>query len=426
MRIKVLLIGTLALHLSGCASTEEDNFSNLVRINPVPQAQQFVQQEKYAEANNYLSYFMDYDYVKEDPEATQLYKHIQDTRDNWMYKLKKVNSGFWVGESDETEGEVAAVVSDFLVIGDIRDLGKEGKNYIQGKEVDNVTMALAAVGLVATGATLVTAGTAVAAKPSISFLKMANKAGKMPNWLGKWLIESAEIAKKTKKLDHISSVFSDIQELNKTAGARTTLELLAKSESLDDFHELAKFGNKFGTKTSTLLKVAGDDAITISKRMENVPKEAILEAGTFGRDGIKSLEKYGAEKFQEFPSSLGRRMTNLEKEFSESGIKTKFSGRDFIKRDYLSDSKYVDATGMSKKERMTLGLAPIGKDGNPINLHHMKQQNNGVIVELSQTEHKKYSDILHRYAGRGESEINREEFNELRSAYWKERAKHLE
>jgi hypothetical protein len=358
-----------------------------------------------------------------------LYSEIQDTRSGWLYKLKKANSGFWSGESDETEGQVAAVVSDFLVIGDIRDLHQEGKNFIEGKDVDEVAVALSGMGVVATGAVLMTVGTAAAAKPAISFLKIANKAGKMPKWLGQSLIESAEFAKKTKNLDHITGLFSDIQELYKTAGVRSTLELLGKSKNLDDFRRLAKFGNTFGKKTATLLEVAGDDAITVYQRFGNASKNTFLESTTFGKDGVKAFEKHGAEKFQKFletekaTSTVRRRMTNLEKQIVESGRKTKFSGQDFIKRDELFESTFTDAAGRTNVDRMKKGLAPLGKDGSPINLHHMKQQNNGIIVEVSYTEHKEYSDVLHRYAGKNESEIDRAAFDKLRSSYWKDRAK---
>jgi hypothetical protein len=279
--VVLVLLGVWFLQPS--KESTEDDLAHLVRINPVSQAQQLVRQEKFIEANDYLSYFMDYDYVNQDQEAVQLYNHIQDTRNSWLYRLKKANSGFWSGESDETEGQVAAVVSDFLVIGDIRDLGKEGKNLIEGNDVNAVSAALSAIGVVATGAALFTAGTSFTAKPVVSFLKIANKAGKMPKWLGKSLVESVQIAKKTKNLNHLTGLFSDIQGLYKTAGARSTLELLGRSNNLNDFRRLVNFGNAFGTKTSTLLKVVGDDAITAYQRLTHIPKNTFLEATTFAQ-----------------------------------------------------------------------------------------------------------------------------------------------
>jgi hypothetical protein len=200
----------------------------------------------------------------------------------------------------ELEGLIAAVGSDFLVVGDLRDLTKEGTNFISGDEINEVSLALSGIGVGAFIATVVTGGGAASVKVAISSLKIIDKVGGMPKWLGKSMIESAEIAKKTKNLDHVIRLFSDIAELYKAAGARSTFELLRKSKDLDDFRKLAKIGKTFGTKTSTLLKIAGDDIITTYQRMGNIPQNTFLEAATFGRDGVKALEKYGAEKLQKF------------------------------------------------------------------------------------------------------------------------------
>jgi hypothetical protein len=407
----------------------DDDFSHLVRINPVPQTLQLVEQEKFAEAYDYLSYFMAYDYVNQDPKAAELYRQIQDVRRDWLYKLKKANSGFWTGESDEIEGQCAGAFSDLLVIGDIRDLGREGKNLVEGKNVDEVTVVLSGVGVVAAGATVITAGATAAVKPTVSFLKAANKAGKMPKWLGEFLVDSGKIADKTKKLDQVADIFSDVYGLIKTAGIRSTLALLGKSKNLDDFRRLAKFGSEFGENTHTLLKVAGDDVISVYQRYGKASKNTFQESATFGSDGVKAFEKHGADKFKKFlqtekaTSSAIRRLTKLEKQLIERGRKINFSGQNFIRRDELFDPKFLDATGRTNVDRMRQGLAPIGKDKNPINLHHMKQQNNGNIAEVSHTEHKQYSNILHRYAGKNESEINRAAFDKIRSTYWKDRAK---
>lgn len=422
--MKYAFIWIFALLLTGCATIKpiEDaslpnaDFSQLVRVNPVPQTQLLVQDKKFAEANDYLSYFKEYEYMKEDAEAIRLSQFIQETRESWIYKLKKMNSGFWTGESDETEGQVASVVSDFLVIGDLRDLVIEGNNLIQEKDVDKVNTSLATVGVVSSVA-VVTAS----AKPAITFLKMTHKAGKMPKWLGKTLVESAEIAKKTNSLDHLKDIFSNVHGLYRTAGARTTLELLAKSKDINDFRRLAKFGKVFGNKTPTLLKVGGDDAITAFQRLGGAEKDTILEASTYGNEGVKFLEKNGAEIFKSGLSSTRRRMTNLEIQFVESGRKEKIGGKEFIKRDVIFNPSYIDGMQRSNIDRMKLGLAPIGKDGNPVNLHHMKQYNDGLICELSQGEHNEYSDILHRYLGRSESEIDRSKFNRIKSDYWKRR-----
>lgn len=80
-----------------------------------------------------------------------------------------------------------------------------------------------------------------------------------------------------------------------------------------------------------------------------------------------------------------------------------------------------DALGRTNIERMKLGLAPIGKDGKPVELHHLEQDANGVIVEVLSSEHKKYYKELHYH--KTVSEIDRNSFNQWKKNYWKERVK---
>jgi len=72
----------------------------------------------------------------------------------------------------------------------------------------------------------------------------------------------------------------------------------------------------------------------------------------------------------------------------------------------------------SKKKNLNLlkkGKAPIGKDGKRIELHHLKQKNNGLLIETSHTFHKKYHKELHPNK---KSEINRASFNKFRKKYY--------
>lgn len=68
-----------------------------------------------------------------------------------------------------------------------------------------------------------------------------------------------------------------------------------------------------------------------------------------------------------------------------------------------------DALGRTNCQRMALGLAPIGIDGYPVTLHHLHQQNDGVLVEILDTEHRSKIKDLHSYKSR--SEIDRTSFN---------------
>ncbi len=280
--------------------SEDKILEDLVRIDPVPHAIELVRQEKYSDASDYLSYFMDYEYVNQNPETVDFYDSIESKRQQYGYRMKKVWEGIVRGESDELEGQASAVVSDFFVIGDVRDITKQGMNYLGGKDVDEVSAALSAIGITATGAVLFTGGASASAKPALSFLKITNKVGKMPKWLGRYLIESAKVVRETKKLDRVTDLFDKIHDLYKASGTRATLELLGKSNDINDFKKLARLGSKFGNKTATLLKLTGDAGINAFNKMKGVPKAVFLEAATFGRDGVRALAKVGPNKFRKF------------------------------------------------------------------------------------------------------------------------------
>jgi len=291
------LIGGVGYFIWFLLYENSDKIEDLIRIDPIPHTSDLVKKEKYAEASDYLSYFMDYEYVNQNPEAIALQMEIDTKRQSYGYKLKKVWEGITKGESDELEGQAAAIASDFVVIGDVRDLAKESKNWIEGKDVNKLTVALAAIGTIATGATLLTAGTSASAKPALSFMKIANKAGKMPKWLGKFLIEGAKVTKQTGKIGHLTDLFDNIHDLYKSSGTKATIELLGKSSDVNSFKKLTKFGSVFGKRTGTLLKIAGDEGINAYHAIGNVSKNTFLEAATF-QNGIKALKKHGAERLQ--------------------------------------------------------------------------------------------------------------------------------
>lgn len=82
---------------------------------------------------------------------------------------------------------------------------------------------------------------------------------------------------------------------------------------------------------------------------------------------------------------------------------------------------YVDeTTGLTNKERMERGLAPIDeKTGEKVELHHIGQENDSPLAELTESQHEENYSVLHSYDG--ESRINRGEFDGQRKNHWKQR-----
>jgi hypothetical protein len=86
------------------------------------------------------------------------------------------------------------------------------------------------------------------------------------------------------------------------------------------------------------------------------------------------------------------------------------------------DLKVKDSRGRSNLERMREGLAPLGPDGKPINLHHLTQGGKSALVEITNAMHTRHRSVLHINPGNTyPSGVNRKEFAKFRRAYWKNR-----
>jgi RHS repeat-associated protein len=102
-----------------------------------------------------------------------------------------------------------------------------------------------------------------------------------------------------------------------------------------------------------------------------------------------------------------------------------FNGNKVYQRDDLFDPNYVDTKGRTNIERMQKRLAPIGKDGDSVNLHHMTQRQDGPIAEVAQSFHQQNKAVIHVNPNIIPSGIDRKQFNKWRSNYWKNRANEL-
>lgn len=289
------------------------SFLVLSRVDPLPEIRTMLAQERYAEAGEYLSFFMDYDYVNQNPEAQHLHKEISTQRSEWTYQLGKLSEGLLSGSSDETIGQAASVAADFFVIGDIRDLAKQGVNLARGEEVDQVLVALSTLGVIATAAqvasgagTVASAGAAApavagasVAKSGLVALKTARRLGSLPAWLSKKIVTEAKVAQQSKSLVAFSGLLTDVNTLAKTRGG---FKLMGQAKNAGELRSMAKFADAFGAQSAAMYRVGGKWAVDVAQRSEKLGKETIKYAATFGRGGLKLLDKVGAVKFTKIAS----------------------------------------------------------------------------------------------------------------------------
>lgn len=85
------------------------------------------------------------------------------------------------------------------------------------------------------------------------------------------------------------------------------------------------------------------------------------------------------------------------------------------------DMNQKDAKGKTNAERMKEGKAPLDKDGNPIELHHIGQKADSPLAELTREEHRQGDNYKILHPENKESEIDREEFTKVREGHWQNR-----
>ncbi|MGF2738638.1 T7SS effector LXG polymorphic toxin [Bacillus sp. alh8] len=110
-------------------------------------------------------------------------------------------------------------------------------------------------------------------------------------------------------------------------------------------------------------------------------------------------------------------------------VKVKGNIKDVSRRVYTMkdiDINQKDRKGRTNLELMKDGKAPLAKDGTKINLHHLIQEEPGNMVEIPNSLHTKYSEVIHKLKTDGESFRNNPElkvqYEYFRARYWKWRA----
>ncbi|MBO0664578.1 HNH/ENDO VII family nuclease, partial [Jiella sp. CQZ9-1] len=118
--------------------------------------------------------------------------------------------------------------------------------------------------------------------------------------------------------------------------------------------------------------------------------------------------------------------------------KKEVNGRTVYQRDDLIDPEKLDGEGRSNLQRMRQGLAPIGSDGHPMELHHMLQQEKtridgqpGPLAEVEKKFHSDNYDAIHIYPRSDKDYISwrkifpedEKSYDKYRREYWKTRSK---
>ncbi|ATO29049.1 hypothetical protein RA13_14430 [Bacillus atrophaeus] len=168
---------------------------------------------------------------------------------------------------------------------------------------------------------------------------------------------------------------------------------------------------------------------------DNVPHN-VFNSQNLKKELLTSAKKLDESRKPFTGEKINVPWLNKEKyEAYEIGGKVKAKGeiRDVSRRVYTMkdiDINQKNRKGLTNLQLMKNGNAPFAKDGTQINLHHLIQEEPGTMLEIPESWHNKYSDVLHGLKGNGQSFRNDpvldKQYKSFRRRYWRWRAQQFE
>ncbi|WP_164919568.1 hypothetical protein [Hansschlegelia zhihuaiae] len=183
-----------------------------------------------------------------------------------MRNLRGAARGFATGEVDGQASLAGALASDLTVIGDVRDIAREGAKMARGEEHSALILGLAAAGVAATAATYATVGGAAPARFGLSVMKAARRTGLMTAEfaadLGRRIGRTAarggdEAAAGAKGLSALSGAATELRAVGRTVGTTETVRLMKYVRSVDELPELRSFAQRFGARSRAVAELIG-------------------------------------------------------------------------------------------------------------------------------------------------------------------------
>lgn len=322
-----IILGVVGLWLCITTPVDEGPLDKQIEMIPdydyLPEIHELEAEGRLGEAEHLADWVLSGSSITNRDEVVALRTEINQKRTSLWNRSKRAAKGFVVGEGTSFEELVGAVVSDFLIWGDIRDLAKQGYNKITGKETDPVVAALAAVGVgtsvatfVAGGATAaeavatpVTGGASSAAVPatatatsaaavadaSVSFLKILRKTGHLTKRFSRFLVDACKRTSKAKSLDKgLGEAFVGIKNLTQGVGAARAATIMKHVDDVDSLKVVSKMAKEAAEPTMIVVRVHGAEGIKTLGKLYNLENGAILleRASRKGASGLKKLISY--------------------------------------------------------------------------------------------------------------------------------------
>lgn len=213
------------------------------------------------------------------------------TENSASHFAKQFATGLVTGSADDVASLSGTVAGDLFVIGDIRDVVREGKHLAMGEDTDRLVLGLATAGLAVTAVTYVSAGGAAPMRAGLTLVKDARKVGRLGEGLAAWAgrsarevvdtpmlqnaVASASVLRPGETVNAIKAAFrvekagalvrlgKDVTRVAEKTGTRGAMDTLRIAEGPKDVARAARLAEAQGSKTRAIMKVLGRGALLL-------------------------------------------------------------------------------------------------------------------------------------------------------------------
>ena len=204
---------------------------------------------------------------------------------------RRFATGLVTGSGDDVASLSGTVVGDLFVIGDVRDVVREGKHLAMGEDTDRLVLGLAAAGLAVTAATYVSIGGAAPVRAGLTLVKDARKVGRLGEGLAAWAgrsarefvdtpvlqnaVASGSVLRPGQTVSAIKAAFraekagalvrlgKDVTRVAEKTGTRGAMDSLHIAEGPKDVARAARLAEAQGSKTRAIMKLLGRGALLL-------------------------------------------------------------------------------------------------------------------------------------------------------------------
>ena len=238
------------------------------------------------------------------PEAAALKKQAEKESKNFWNRIKKAGWAFITGNPDDSIEEIgASVVSDMVLYGDLRDLGKQIWKKITKQETDPLLAALATAGIVTEFVDIADWCPAV--------LKAFRKIGAVSAKMADSLVAMFKNVVKTKKLDKgTKAFFGNMKKMKDSAGLIRTKNMFKYADNAGDLAVLAKKSAANPSLTHLVAKHAGNQTVDVVKGATPDFLKSVARKGRLALRLFKSYHKHRAVIEKTFWQKLPKGLVN--------------------------------------------------------------------------------------------------------------------